>query len=56
MIILWFLLLIPLAVLLYFFSRQSRRRYRCPQCHEEITTEYLEATRCGMCGAELAKK
>jgi hypothetical protein len=48
--------LIVLCVIFYFFSVRSRRSYACPQCGERITTEYLDARRCGMCGAELRRE
>ena len=47
-------ILVPIA--LYFFSVSSRRSYRCPQCGERITTEYLDAKHCNMCGAPLTKE
>lgn len=42
---------IPLAF--FVFSVASRRSYRCPQCGERITTEYLKAKHCNLCGAPL---
>ncbi|MCP4548194.1 MAG: hypothetical protein GY835_17150 [bacterium] len=45
-----------LAILLFFFAFMSRRRYRCPQCGERISTEYLNAKYCGMCGVELKQE
>ena len=45
-----------LALLLYLFSRSSRQTFNCPKCGERITTDYLNARRCGMCGAELEKE
>jgi ribosomal protein S27AE len=42
-----------LGALLYFFAVSSRRTFKCPECGEIVTTEYLEAHRCGMCGTEL---
>ena len=48
--------LIVLGVIFYYFSVSSRKSYACPQCGERITTEYLDARRCGMCGAELKRE
>ena len=48
------LILIP--VVLYVFSVSSRKSYSCPECGEQITTEYLNAKRCNMCGAPLQQK
>jgi hypothetical protein len=48
--------LIFLAVVFYLFAVRSRKTYSCPQCGEKITTEYLNAKRCGMCGAELKRE
>jgi hypothetical protein len=48
--------IILLALVFYLFSLASRRTFKCPQCGERITTDYLEAKRCGMCGAELEKE
>ena len=45
------LILVPIA--LYVFAVASRKSYRCPQCGEQITTEYLDAKHCNMCGAPL---
>ena len=50
------LAVIGLGFLLYSFAVASRRSYRCPQCGEELTTEYLKASRCNMCGAPLDLK
>ena len=50
------LLLLILGLVFYFFAVQSRKTYRCPACGEKITTEYLDAKRCGMCGAELRRE
>jgi len=55
MALLLLLLLIPLAVLFYYLAVRSRRSYQCPECGEEIRVEYLNAKRCGMCGAPLEK-
>ena len=50
------LLLIVGGIIAYLFARSSRRSYECPQCGERITTEYLDAKRCGMCGAPLKRE
>lgn len=49
------LVILPiLCIVVYFFSVRSRKSYRCPQCGERITNvEYMQAKRCGMCGAPL---
>ena len=44
------------CIIFYMFSRASRKSYSCPQCGERMTTEYLNATRCGHCGAELRRE
>lgn len=46
-------LIVLLGLFFYMLSVSSRRRFRCPQCGEFIQTEYLNATRCNMCGAPL---
>ncbi|MBN2477213.1 MAG: hypothetical protein JXB62_21575 [Pirellulales bacterium] len=46
-------LVILLPILLYVFAVGSRKSYRCPNCGERITTEYLNAQHCNMCGAPL---
>ena len=50
------LLVIGLAVVVYLFAVGSRKSYSCPQCGERVRTEYLEARRCGHCGAELQRE
>ena len=47
---------ISLGILLYVLAVFSRKSYRCPQCGERLQTEYLDAKRCGMCGAPLDRK
>ena len=44
---------IPLAILLYFLSVQSRKSYHCPSCGERLTVEHMTAHHCGMCGTPL---
>jgi rRNA maturation endonuclease Nob1 len=44
------------AVALYFFAVRSRKKYHCPKCKEEITTEYLNAEQCSICGTKLEVK
>ena len=53
----WAILAVALliAVVLYVFSVLSRKSYRCPKCGERVSVEYMEAKRCGMCGAPLEK-
>ena len=52
--------LVGLAVLvpvtLFIFAYASRSRFRCDKCGEELITEYLNAERCGMCGAALRQE
>jgi ribosomal protein S27AE len=56
----WWLLIYPiiaiLAVVFYYFSVQSRKFYRCPQCGEKVRVEHMKASRCGMCGAPLKQE
>jgi hypothetical protein len=47
--------LVALAILFYVLAVSSRRSYRCPKCGEKLRTEYLDAKRCGMCGAPLER-
>jgi len=42
-----------LALVFFFFSVRSRRRYECPECGERVMVEHMTASRCNMCGAEL---
>lgn len=46
-------LIVLVPVVFFLFALGSRRSYRCPQCGERMTTEYLSAKHCGMCGAPL---
>jgi len=46
---------VVLAILFYVLAVSSRKSYRCPQCGEKLRTEYLDARRCGMCGAPLER-
>jgi ribosomal protein S27AE len=48
--------LIILSVIFYYFSVRSRKKYKCPECGEFVNVEYMETTRCGMCGSLLKKK
>ena len=50
------LVLIVAAVVFYSFSVRSRKAYRCPECGERVITEYLDAQRCGHCGAPLERE
>ncbi len=57
----WWLLAFPaiivfLAIIFYYFSVQSRKLYRCPQCGEKIRVEYMRATRCNICGVPLKQE
>ena len=45
--------IVLLMILLYASSLGSRRSYACPKCGEQLTTEYLDAKHCNMCGAPL---
>lgn len=50
------LAVLMIGVLLYVFSVLSRKGYRCPKCGERVNVEYMEAKRCGMCGAPLERR
>lgn len=56
----WWLLILPiiilLAILFYILAVQSRKSYQCPQCGEKVRVEYMDASRCGMCGAPLKRE
>lgn len=45
-----------LAIFVFLFSRLSRKKYKCPECGNTITVEYLEAKRCDVCGALLKEE
>ncbi len=45
-----------LAIIFYLRAVRSRKRYRCPQCGEAVSTEHMEAQRCNTCGAELRRE
>ena len=49
-------LVLTLAVVLYLCAVSSRKSYRCPKCGEKMRTEYLDAKRCGMCGAPIERE
>lgn len=59
-VIMWWFLIYPsiilLAVLFYFFAVKSRKTYKCSQCGEKVQVEYMDASRCGMCGAPLKRE
>ena len=44
---------VGLAVGLYLLAVSTRKRYRCPVCGETMRVEWMDAKRCGMCGAPL---
>lgn len=50
------LAIIPLALLFYVFSVNSRKHYECPECGERIMVEHMEASRCSSCGAPLRRE
>ncbi len=56
----WLLLILPIiilaVVLLYISAAQSRKSYRCPKCGEKVRVEYMDTSRCGMCGAHLKRE
>ena len=56
----WVFLILPIiilvVILLYISAVQSRKSYRCPQCGEMVRVEYMDASRCGMCGAPLKRE
>jgi len=49
-------LIVLIPVVLFLFSLLSQKLYRCPQCGEQMTTEYLSAKHCGMCGAPFEQR
>ena len=49
-------LFFALAVFLTLLAVRSRKSYKCPQCGEILRVEYLDARRCGFCGAPLNRK
>ena len=57
-VLIWMLVgaVVLIPVILFLFSFASRKRYRCPECGEELSTEYLDAQHCNMCGAPLERK
>ena len=40
-------IVVLIPVVLFLFAVLSRKSYRCPQCGEQMTTEYLNAKHCG---------
>ena len=56
----WALIALPilliLALLFYFLSVRSRKTYNCTQCGERVRVEYMNASRCGMCGAPIKQE
>ncbi|MFT5191123.1 MAG: ribosomal protein S27AE [Verrucomicrobiales bacterium] len=55
-----FLIILPILIVLggifYYFSVQSRKRYRCPECGEQLQVEHMEATNCNLCGTPLVRE
>ena len=49
-------LVVLVPVTLFICAYASRNRFRCDKCGEELVTEYLNAQRCGMCGAPLRQE
>ncbi|MCP4711309.1 MAG: hypothetical protein GY869_22035 [Planctomycetes bacterium] len=47
---------LTVAVVLYMFAVGSRKSYQCKECGEKLRTEYLDAKRCGMCGAPINRE
>jgi hypothetical protein len=47
------IVVIVVGTLLYARSVQSRKRYCCPQCGEQMTVELMKAGHCNVCGAPL---
>ena len=56
----WLFLIVPIiilaVILLYISAAQSRKSYRCPKCGEKVRVEYMDTSRCGMCGAPLKRE
>ena len=50
------IVVIAAGIIVYMFAVASRKSYFCPQCGEKMTTEYLNATHCGHCGADLRRE
>jgi rRNA maturation endonuclease Nob1 len=49
------LLLAVVAGICWHFAVKSRKTYTCPECGERVKVEYMEASRCPMCGSQLNK-
>ncbi len=49
-------IIVSVAILFYFLAVQSRKSYKCLQCGEKVRVEYMDASRCGMCGAPLKQE
>jgi len=47
------LIVLILAGLFYYLAVKSRKSYTCPECGEKTKVEYMNTTRCGMCGSLL---
>ncbi len=58
LLLIWALvgLVVLVPVALFIFAYASRNRFRCDKCGEVLVTEYLNAERCGMCGAALRRE
>jgi len=39
----------------YLLSVQTRKKYSCPACGEQLRTEHMNASHCNMCGAPLER-
>jgi hypothetical protein len=50
------LVVLMIGLVFYVFSVLSRKSYRCPKCGERVGVEYMDAKRCGMCGAPLERQ
>lgn len=49
-------LLAVAAIVCFYFAVRSRKRYRCPECGEQVRVEHMETARCGMCGSLLQRE
>jgi len=47
------LLFVVAACICWYFAVKSRKTYTCPECGERIKVEYMEASRCNICGSQL---
>lgn len=48
-----FLLVLGTAIFLFWRANLTKRVYQCPNCHERIRVELMDASYCNVCGAPL---